>query len=214
MLEGLRDGILWADTFEGAFLDTGAERAVIGRCQAAAYARWAGTDLTFSTPDGATFCFGGKSYQSRGVAHIRMPIANSLYLPLDVDVVDLDVPFLLGLHVLDALKMYINSVSNELICVAYNVVMPIVRRHGHAYLVRGEDTLYAMVELKMQHSHICHPHPDRLFAVLRRGKDFNATKENRERLEDVTANCDTCQRLAMTPSRFQLSLSSEDLVFN
>lgn len=159
----------------------GAERTVIGRRQAAAYAQWAVMDLTLNTPDGATFRLRGKGYKSLGVVHVRIPITNALYLPLDVDVVDLDVPFLLGLNVLDAHKMYINKVSNELVRVTYNVVTPIVRMYGHAYLVWGEDILYTIVELNKLHRHFWHPHPDRLFAVLRQARNSNATKETREK---------------------------------
>lgn len=205
-----------ADTnvFLGACLDTGAERTVIGRRQAAAYAHFAGKELHLAEPKNAAFRFGGSDYPSLGVLSIRVPLAGDLFLPMDVDVVDVSVPFLFGLDALDANEMYVNTVTNELVCVAYKLSVPVTRKYGHVFLEWSRDTLYTMVEAERLHRHFCHPAPERLFAVLRQANDPHANKETLSRLEEVTATCDTCQRLAKEPTRFRVALPAEDIVFN
>ncbi len=148
-----------ADTnvFLGACLDTGAERTVIGRQQAAAYARFAGNELHLTEPKNAAFRFGGSDYPSRGVLRICVPLADDLFLPMDVDVVDVNIPFLFGLDALDANEMYVNNVANKLICVAYNLSIPVTRKYGHVFLEWGRDTLYTMVEVERLHRHFCTP---------------------------------------------------------
>lgn len=168
-----------ADTnvFLGACLDTGAERTVIGRRQAAAYAHFAGKELHLAEPKNAAFRFGGSDYPSLGVLSIRVPLAGDLFLPMDVDVVDVSVPFLFGLDALDANEMYVNTVTNELVCVAYKLSVPVTRKYGHVFLEWSRDTLYTMVEADRLHRHFCHPAPERLFAVLRQANDPHANKE-------------------------------------
>lgn len=71
-----------------------------------------------------------------------------------------------------------------------------------------------MVEVERLHRQFCHPSPEPLFALLRQAHDPQANKETLERLEEVTASCDTCQLLAKEPTRFRVSLPSEDIVFS
>lgn len=214
MLECLVETAAETDVFQGACLDSRAERTVMGWQQAAAYARFSGMELLLDESGSVVFRFGGTEYPSQGKLHVRVPLANDLHLPLDVDVVDLNIPFLFGLDTMDANKMYLDNVSNKLVCASYQVSVPVVCKHGHAYREWAKDTLYTMAEVNRLHRHFCHPHPDRFFAVFRQANDPQATKDPRNQLEEVTATCDTCQRLAKEPSRFRASLPSDDLVFN
>eukprot|EP00170_Pyropia_yezoensis_P002171 contig_9156_g2175 len=137
-----------ADTnvFLGACLDTGAERMVLGRQQAHADARFTGTELHLAKPKNAAFRFGASHDPSLGVLPIRVPLADELFLPMDDEVVDVNVPFLFGLDTQDANKMYVNNVSNKLVCVAYEVSISVTRKSGHVFREWGRDTLYSMVE--------------------------------------------------------------------
>lgn len=58
---------------------------------------------------------GGSNHQSLGVLRIRVPMADDIFLPMDADVVVVNVPVLFGLDALDVNKMYVNNVSNELV---------------------------------------------------------------------------------------------------
>ena len=59
-----------------------------------------------------TFKFGDDLQKSVGTINIRIPIKLHHVIKLYVDVVDVNVPFLLGLDFLDKYKMYPNTVEN------------------------------------------------------------------------------------------------------
>lgn len=88
---------------------------MIGRQQAAAYTRFTGSELHMAEPKNAALRSGGSDYPSLGVLRIRVLLAEDLFLPMNVDVVDVNLPFLFGLDALDVNKMYVNNVSNELV---------------------------------------------------------------------------------------------------
>ena len=84
------------EVFHGACLDTGAQRTVIGKSQAKAYMASIGRDAKLATSkDPGRYRLGGGSYVTIGVVHIRVPIAEDYFLPLAVNVIDLNVPFLI-----------------------------------------------------------------------------------------------------------------------
>ena len=64
------------------------------------------------------------------------------------------------------------------------------------------------------HRHFFHPHSERLFSLMKRAQDPDATPETQKQLEEITNSCDICQRLAKEPGRFRVALPSEDIVFN
>eukprot|EP00168_Porphyra_purpurea_P020863 TRINITY_DN895_c0_g1_i6.p1 TRINITY_DN895_c0_g1~~TRINITY_DN895_c0_g1_i6.p1 ORF type:complete len:1091 (+),score=259.84 TRINITY_DN895_c0_g1_i6:1132-4404(+) len=145
---------------------------------------------------------------------MRVPIAPTLYANLLIDIVEVDVPFLLGLDALDALALYINNVDNRLKCDKRGTSTPLVRKHGHIYLDWANDAHYSMSELERLHRHFNHPAADRLTAVLRRTADPKAEPDTQKKVERLTAACDVCQRLARAPGRFRVAIPDEDVVFN
>jgi len=61
--------------------------------------------------------------------------------------------------------------------------------------------------------HFFHASPEQLYAVMRRAKNEDAVPET-QRLQDVAAACDVCQRLAKEPGRFRAALLERDVIFN
>ena len=201
--------------FQGACLDTGAQRTVIGKPQAEAYLASIGKDIGLDkAKDPRRFRLGGSDYDTIGAVSIRLPVANDYFLPLIVNVIVLNVPFLLGLDTLDLHRMYVNNVTNRLVCVDEGVAVPLVRKFGHIYLDWGAEILYTFPELQRIHKHFYHAKPERLYALMRRAKDQQATPETLRQLEDVTEACDVCQRLSKEPSRFRVAMPEEDIRFN
>lgn len=101
------------EDFQGACVDTGAQRTVIGKQQAYAYLKWAGLQRRLEqdkTPE--VYRFGGSRHASIGTLTIRIPLADDYFLELTVDVVDVNVPLLFGLDTLDKFHMYANTVLN------------------------------------------------------------------------------------------------------
>lgn len=198
----------------GACLDTGATRTVIGRGQALAYARMTGNPLTLRRTKTTNFLFGGVLTPSLGLITIRVPISGDHYALLRVDVVALDIPFLLGLDVLDSLALYVNNVEDRLKCDKRMIATPLVRKDSHIYLEWGQAVHYTTVELGRLHKHFNHPQADRLSALLRRAGGGNVEAGTRAKLEELTAACDVCQRLAQAPGRFRVAMPNDDVVFN
>jgi len=203
------------DVFHGACLDTGAQRTVIGNSQAKAYLASICRDAKLATSkDLGRYRLGGGSYVTIGIVHIRVPIAEDFFLPLTVNSMDLNLPFLMGLDILDVYRMYFNNMTNHLVCINEVVSVPLVRNFGHVYLDWGSSILYTFPELQRNLKNFYHAKPERLYALMRRAKDEHATPKTLRQLENVTEACDLCQRLAQEPSRFRVAMPDEDICFN
>jgi len=58
---------------------------------------------------------------------------SELIIIMAFDVIMLNMPFLLGLDTLNRYKMYVNNVTDELVCVNEEVSFPTTRSDGHVY---------------------------------------------------------------------------------
>jgi len=91
-----------SEEFQGACLATGAQRTVIGKPQAEAYLALIGKDIRpDKAKDPRRSRLGGSDYDTIGAVSIRLPDADDYFLPLIVNVMALNVPFLLGLDTFD-----------------------------------------------------------------------------------------------------------------
>ena len=156
------------EKFLGACLDAGAQHTVIGKPQAEAYMASIGQEADLETAkELRSYRLGGCSFDTLGAVSIRLPIAEDYFLPLFVKVIALNVPFLLGLDIMDRYRMYVNNVTNHLVCVNEGVAVPVVRKYGHIYLDWGSDILYTFSELQRIHKHFYHARPCQARASLR-----------------------------------------------
>jgi hypothetical protein len=89
------------------------QRTVIGLPQARAYCRYMGCRLKL-TKCRTVFRFGVGDSKSRGILHMRIPTPNESFMLLAVDVVDADIPFLVGLDILDLFQLNVDTVQNQL----------------------------------------------------------------------------------------------------
>jgi hypothetical protein len=104
-----------ADTlFLGACIDTGAPRCVIGLIQAEAYAKFLRIKLNLKEASPVRFRFGSQSFQSLGSLVVRVPMHQS-FIPHSVEVVNVDVPLLLGMDFLNKHRVIVNVTRNVLI---------------------------------------------------------------------------------------------------
>jgi len=108
----------------------------------------------------------------------------------------------------------VNNVTNHLVCVKEGVAVPLVRKFGHIYLDWGLEVLYTFPELQRIQKHFYHAKPERLYSLMRRAKDKQATPETLRQMEGVTEACDVCQRLSKVPGRFRVAMPDEDIRFN
>lgn len=89
-----------------------------------------------------------------------IPIKNSLYLPLIADVVDADIPLLIGLDYLDKENLLADNLSNKLNCEDKTWELPIKRIKGHVFVQWNLNTiLFIKIELCKLHRQIHHLSP-------------------------------------------------------
>jgi len=200
-----------------ACLDTGAQRTVIGMQQAEAYIEFTGGTGTIKKVGSKTvYQFGVGKHNRVGCLDIRVPITAELIIIMAVDVTMLSVPFLLGLDTLDRYKTYVNNVTDELVCMNEGISLPTIRSDGHVYYSWewSPDILYTFPELVRILRHFFHASPERLYAVMRRAKGEDAVPETLQRLQDMAAARDVCQRLAKESGRFRAARPEGDVIFN
>ena len=136
------------EKFKGACLDSGAQQSVIGKTQAKAYCTLTGTKMKLR-PSMKAFRFGDGVFNSLGTIHIRIPTPDGSFLFLDIDVVQANVPMLVGLDILDRYYLVPDNVENLLVNKKANWKMPITRKFGHLYLEWDfSEVLYTKTELK------------------------------------------------------------------
>jgi len=185
--------------------------------QAEAYIRFTGGTGTMKKVVPKTvYQFGGGKHDAVGCLDIRVPITAEFIIIMAVDVIKLNVPFLLGLDTLEWYKMYFNNVTDELVFVNEGVSLPTTHSDGHVYYSWewNPDILYTFPEFVRIHRHFFHASRERLYAVMRRAKNEDAVPGTLQRLQDVAAACDVCQCLAKEPGRFRAALPEGDVIFN
>lgn len=201
--------------FYGACIDTGAQRSVIGIKQAEAYCRMLGIEMRKDADKRIRrFRFGKDIQDSVGSLQIRVPIKDDFFMVFTANVVNIDVPLLLGLDVMSEHKLVADTVDLVLFSKSCGWQLPLTRQLGHVYLTWESQILYSSSELTRIHRHFFHANPDPIFNLMKRAGDPEATAETLKQLKDITESCDTCQRLAKEPSRFRVSLPPDDIVFN
>eukprot|EP00171_Calliarthron_tuberculosum_P018035 IDg18035t1 len=200
--------------FLGACLDIGATKSVVGRKQAEEYYKFLGIPLVIKKSTSNLFKFGEHRVRSIGVSLFRIPYANDRTILEELDVVDINVPLLIGLDLMDKHKIFVDNVDNKLVCKDLQWCHQVKRKLGHLFYEWTYDTMYSETELKRIHRHFYHPKPERLYSLIKRAGDREATPETMKKLENLTESCDVCQRLSEQPGRFRVSLPNEEIVFN
>eukprot|EP00171_Calliarthron_tuberculosum_P001155 IDg1155t1 len=102
--------------FHGACIDTGAQKSVVGRMQAESYYRWLGLPLLMMKSTNMVYKFGTYREPSIGTAKFKIPYADDREIVVELDVVNLNVPLLIGLDVLDKYKLFVDTVENKIVC--------------------------------------------------------------------------------------------------
>ena len=200
--------------FLGACLDTEATLSVVGREQAEEYCRMMDVPLVVEPKRNITFKFSSERKPSKGLVKFWIPYAGDKIINISLDVVDINVPLILGLDKLDEYKMYVNNVENILVCTEPEHKHPITRKLGHLWYEWTKDVFYTDAEIKRIYRHFYHPQPEKVYNFLQKSEDPDATPDTFKQLQDITQSSDICQRLSGQPVHFTVSLPSDDIVFN
>jgi Aspartyl protease len=195
--------------WNGACIDTGAQRTVIGLAQARAYSKFFGIPFVLSNKK-RVFVFGVDKRNSLGILHMRLQTPNGIFIMLEVDVVPTNVPMILGLDVLDKFGLSADTVHNILHCTAEDRKLTLVRKFGHVDLEWSATylILYTKSELQKLPRNFSHPSTQTLFALLKRAKSDDLDASTRAVLSDIEDVCGTCQRYGSKPLHLKTTLSS------
>lgn len=201
-------------SFKGACLDIGSQQSCIGKYQAKAYCRQ--QNLKFKlTPSNIIFRFGNTYFKSMGTLPIRIPTPDYSFIHLEVDVINADIPFLLGIDVLDNQQMYADNTENKLVSKRYGWTLPIIRRNRHLYITWPiRKIYYTRAELYKLHHHFYHPSASKLYNLLRRTNPSKLNPNTIRTLDEITKSCSTCQKYSKGPHRFRVSFPKEKCIFN
>ena len=121
------------ERFEGACLDTGATRTIIGLSQAIALRRALAHRLEVR-PSTVRVRFGSGASHSRGIITIPVQLGTRTIF-VNADIVDNDVPLLIGLDTFDRHRLTPDVVDSVLIHKPSHTRYQCVRKLGHLYFV-------------------------------------------------------------------------------
>lgn len=98
------------DTFEGApCVDSGAQKTIIGIPQAQTYCSLFNMELgKVVKGTKLAFKFGDSTHKEIGNIPVSIPVYNRFFLSFTADVVDVDVPLLLGLDLLTQARLILD----------------------------------------------------------------------------------------------------------
>lgn len=136
--------------------------------------------------------FGSKRYPGLGILQVQIPITNDYFITINAKVVNCDVPLLLSLYQITALRAVLYFDEGIIASKFGGWNFPLTRKFGHAYIERDAKILYTELELKRIHRHFMRSHPDKLVAMLRRAHHNSVTPKSQAKLEHIHRHCDVC----------------------
>lgn len=168
-----------------------------------------------SAPCGEIFIFlqvWRSNSPSLEIMEFRTSLPNNTNLPVLADIINIDVPLLIGLDNLDSHQLLAQNLKNKR--VHHNWEPPLLRHNGHLFLQWNcQEILFTKSELYHVHRNFFHPGATKLSNVLKRGYPKECLSDALKSLQSISANCLPCQQ-KLTPRRFKLSLPDEKTVFN
>ena len=214
----------------GFVCDIGAPKSVVGRKTLNRILNENGVYKRHIRPSQNRFRFANSVFESRG--KITIPLRTPLGIPpvnVDLDIVDADIPALLGMDVMDRELLTPCTITNRLIRKTPQVdsdgtknfveewSVPLLRsrsNHLYAHMDLSTAMYFTRSQLLKLHRQFFHPSAQKLFNLLRRSRPDEATPETLRVLQDISSRCDPCQRIQHAPTRFRVSLGAEGLRFN
>lgn len=115
------------EQFEGACVDYRAQKTVIGARKSHFYCALPSEKMEeVGDIENMTFKFGAHKHAGVGTIDVSIPSSPSFFISFDADVVDVDVPLLLGLDVLTSYRMVLNFTHDEVTSKKDNWSLPLV----------------------------------------------------------------------------------------
>jgi hypothetical protein len=135
------------------------------------------------------------------------------FLDRNVDVVQADIPLLMGLDLMDEVGVLFDNTTNQLMNPTGSWSIPVVRKFGHAYIEWPAEVMYTETGVRSPHSSFYHPSADKLFNLIRRANPSKATSLH-DTIKRVCQSCSACQEFSVKPTRFKVSIPEIGIVCN
>lgn len=151
-----------------------------------------------------------------GRLQVRVPTPHpSANMSLSIDVVDLNVPMLLGLRELRREGLIVDYLDSELRNKRLHWSVPLLDKRGHLYLEKDSPVSYFLrAEIERRHKLFFHRSAEKVFNLVKRSKLSPQQTELRKLTDSVTAACSTCKQFSSHPFRFRATITNEDIAFN
>lgn len=147
--------------------------------------------------------------------HIKFPIKKHSHLDFHVEVVDLDIPLIIGLDILRSRKLLVDYVENTLIYCNEKIKRPITYKLGHVFVEWDQsEILFTREELSRLHLHFMHPSASKLFALISRSDPSKANPSVKQLIDEIPAACNTCRSFKSSPLRFKATIPDDKVLFN
>jgi hypothetical protein len=199
------------DPFLGICVDTGTTRSMIGRRQFDALCRMLGY-VPKLTPSLRKFRCGNEVHPSLGHFQFRIPVGGSFFQSIEVDLVDVQNPFLLGLNDMQDLAATIDLHDLSWIVNGERNKLELRDQHLWMPLPDIDSCCFTKQELQLLHRRLGHPHTDRIMALLKKAAPSEISAETRTVLNDLIRSCEQCQRTQPRPLVYRVS-TPDDIVF-
>lgn len=101
--------------------------------------------------------------KSVGLIKIKLPLDEHSHIPLQIHVVDLDIPMIIGQDVIKWHSLLVNYINNQLEYRDMEHFPPMTYKGAHVFLVwDSHSIMFTRGELTRLHQHFMHPAPDSL----------------------------------------------------
>ena len=221
-----------AAIYPGFCIDIGAPKSVIGRKELGKIFLQQKIRVPNIQKSEVThrFRFADKLFDSLGKVSLFLSTPKGIPpICVELDVVQADIPALLGMDILDREGLIADTVAGRLTKRVRTQSkqghehyvdewsIPLYRspsRHVYARMHFAFTTFFARSQLLKLHKQFFHPSAQKLFNLLRRARPEEATPETLAILEDLSKRCDPCQRIQNAPRRFRVSFGADHVRFN
>ena len=149
------------------------------------------------------FKFGNHITPSLGFMKVRLPCPGASFIQIEIDVVDLDVPMLLGLRELRQNQLLVDYLDKKIINKKIDWKMDLRDKHGHMYWSWDVyDSFFTKREIERLHYHSFHRSSKKLYDLVRKSELGQSTTELQKMIQQVTEAYNECKQYSSKPFRF------------
>jgi Reverse transcriptase (RNA-dependent DNA polymerase) len=167
------------------------------------------------------FKFGSSSVESVGVAVIRIPCSSiedscsdqPMSFACEMDIVDIDVPLLVGLDVLRDSGATVEISAKVMRTRSWQSFIEF--SHGHIFVQPKHGVvLFSATEVTSLHRKLAHPSASKLKGFLQRARPSEMDSTAVETINKISIDCDICTRFGQAHRPVRSAILSDNICFN